>query len=52
MNSEPHIESWYETRWHQLSDEQRVQHTLSNSELYQQVKRWQAQVKTLNKNVK
>ena len=50
--NEPHIESWYETRWRQLSDEERVQHTLSNSELYRLQKQFKENLTEINKIVK
>lgn len=50
--TEPHIESWWETRWRQLTDEERVQHTLSNSELYQRQKQFKEQLKEINNSVK
>jgi hypothetical protein len=50
--SEPRIESWSETRWRQLTDEERVQHTLSNSELYRLQKQFKEDLTEINKIVK
>jgi hypothetical protein len=49
--SESHIESWSETRWRQLTDLERVQHTLSNSELYRLQKQFKEDLTEINKNV-
>ena len=52
MTEPLHIESWYETRWHQLTDEERVQHTLSNSSLYRLQKQFKEDLTEINKSVK
>ena len=50
--SEPHIESWSETRWRQLTPEERVQHILSNSAFYQLQKQFKEELTEINKIVK
>lgn len=37
-DDQPHIESFVQSRWRHLDPVDRAQHTLSNSELYQQQK--------------